>query len=101
MANLAFPGTAGFPGEFAVLYSVFSFAPSIAFISLVGVFLAGVSTIWMYCRVMFGAPSHNIFSIVTGVSDVSFREVNVLGSKLWCVVVLGIYPQFIFNFAFV
>lgn len=94
LANIAFPGTAGFPGEFLVLYSVYTCSPTMFFALLIGVLLTGIYTIWMYCRIMLG--SSYSAGYIKKFSDVNIREIFIFASLFFPILVFGLFPNFIF-----
>lgn len=97
LANIAFPGTAGFPGEFLVLYSVYSTSPTMFFVLLIGVLMTGVYTIWMYCRIMLGPIDP--FGYLEKFSDINMREISIFVSLFFPIMIFGLFPNFIFYFS--
>lgn len=95
LANIALPGTAGFPGEFLVLYAVYQSFPFFFIILLVGVLLTGIYTIWMYARVMMGP--FNFSNFVFKFSDVSARELCMFTLILIPTFIFGLFPMFLFH----
>jgi NADH-quinone oxidoreductase subunit M len=95
LANIALPGTAGFPGESSISYAVYSSSPSLFGILLLGVLTTGIYTIWMYSRVMMGPidPTNSFHKF----SDVSIRELCMFGLILIPVLVLGLFPTILFH----
>jgi NADH-quinone oxidoreductase subunit M len=95
LANIALPGTAGFPGEFLVLYSVYLTSPLLLIILFLGVLLTGVYTIWMYSRIMMGPTDPMAF--ISRFSDVSHREASMFFSILFPVFLFGLFPTLLFH----
>jgi len=93
LSNIAFPGTAGFPGEFLVLYSVYSNSPFLFMILLFGVFMSGVYTIWMYCRIMMGP--FDPLNFIHKFGDLTYREYSMFWLILFLVVLFGLFPNLI------
>ena len=54
MANIAFPGTSSFIGEFLILTGSFKSNTSVAFLGATGVILSGAYSLWLLNRIAFG-----------------------------------------------
>jgi proton-translocating NADH-quinone oxidoreductase chain M len=54
MANIAFPLTANFVGEFLILVGAFQVNTTIAFLGATGMVLGGGYSLWLYNRIAFG-----------------------------------------------
>jgi NADH-quinone oxidoreductase subunit M len=89
LANAGLPGTSGFVGEFMVISGAmkanFWFA---AAAGLTLVFGAAYS-LWMYKRVVFGSIANDN---VNNLTDISAREILILGILAITVVGMGVYP---------
>lgn len=96
LANIAFPGTAGFPGEFFILYAVYVNSPALFVILLSGVLMTGIYTIWMYIRVMMGPINRS--NSVHRFADVSTRELYMFVVILIPVLAFGFFPALLFHF---
>ncbi|MDQ1356443.1 MAG: NADH-quinone oxidoreductase subunit [Acidimicrobiaceae bacterium] len=105
MASLGLPGLAGFWGEFPAILS--SFAPSGALADHLGLFraymvIAAVGTVlaagyllWMFQRVAFGVPKEEFEK--AHIHDVHMPEWLSWTPILLLIVILGIYPHFLFK----
>lgn len=54
MANISFPGTSSFVGEFLILAGIFKESSWVAFFTMISMVLGAVYTLWVYNRVFFG-----------------------------------------------
>ncbi len=87
-ASLGLPGLAGFVSELLVLRGTFMLAPTMAALSLVGVFITAVFLLTIIQRVWwgpergFGAP----------LPDLSPRELAVIGVLVALIVAVGVVP---------
>jgi proton-translocating NADH-quinone oxidoreductase chain M len=90
LANISFPTTSSFVGEFLVLVGIFKVNKLVAFLASLGVILGAVYAFWLYNRVMFGRlKSENLLKF----SDLSRREFFVFLPFIFCVFLMGIYPE--------
>ena len=89
MANLGFPGTSSFVGEFLALAGAFVANLSIAVLAAVGTVLGAAYSVWLCNRVLFG-PLTN--SPLIKISDLNLREVCVFLPLVFLTLWMGIYP---------
>jgi proton-translocating NADH-quinone oxidoreductase chain M len=54
MANISFPGTSSFIGEFLILTGSFKCSTSVTFLGATGVILGGAYSLWLLNRIAFG-----------------------------------------------
>lgn len=89
MSNAGLPGTSGFVGEFFVVMASFKaniwYAASAATILVLG----AAYTLWMYKRVVFGAPANETIS---GLKDISIYEIVILSFLVLAIITIGIWP---------
>lgn len=97
LSNIALPGTIGFPGEFIILYSVYSNFPSLFPFLIIGVFLTGIYSMWMYCRLMMGEINSS-YDFVAKFSDLTLREFLVFFSISFVIFLFGLFPGLIFSY---
>jgi proton-translocating NADH-quinone oxidoreductase chain M len=90
MANLGFPGTSSFTGEFLTLIGSFQSNTIITFLASTGMVIGASYSLWLCNRILFGPL--NINYIIT-YTDVNRRECAVLTPLLICVLWMGIYPE--------
>lgn len=107
LSNMGFPGTSGFVGEILVLVAFFSFNAKIALILSLSMIFSAIYSLWLYNRVIFGEIK-NFFLILNfsfgfikkwfgKFSDITRREFFCLFPLFFLNLVLGIYPNIIFN----
>ena len=103
MASLGLPGLAGFWGEFPAVLSAYQPAAGLSeltfrvymVVAAVGTVLAAGYLLWMYQRVAFGQPKEEFAN--AHIHDVGTAEWIAWTPLLLGILVLGIYPQFVFG----
>jgi len=90
LANISFPGTSNFVGEFLVLAGVFGRSVVVTFLASIGVILGAVYAIWLYNRVMFGEVKEGL---MTRFADVNLREFSIYMPLVALTLILGICPS--------
>nr|YP_010199652.1 NADH dehydrogenase subunit 4 [Crassiphycus corneus]UAD89560.1 NADH dehydrogenase subunit 4 [Crassiphycus corneus] len=88
-ANLGFPGTSSFIGEFLVLVGVFQINRILTFFASIGMILGAAYSIWLFNRVSFGGLKTQYF---LSFQDVSRREFWILLPLTFIILWMGIYP---------
>lgn len=90
MANISFPGTSSFVGEFLILAGVFKESSWIAFFACFSMVLGAVYTLWLYNRLFFGnLKDHSISKF----SDINKKEASIFMVLIFILFVMGIYPK--------
>jgi NADH-quinone oxidoreductase subunit M len=89
MASLGLPGLGNFIGEFLVLIGSYRAAPAPAIIATIGVVCATIYSLRIVQRVFHGARPEGIPAL----TDLSARELVVLGALVVALVWIGLYPQ--------
>lgn len=93
LGNVAVPLTNGFVGEFLLLSGVYAYSPIwSAFAGLTIIFCA-VYMLRVYQLAMFGTIS----PLAIGFADLSRRELVILGVLCTLILLIGVYPQPIFD----
>ncbi|MHB1229115.1 MAG: NADH-quinone oxidoreductase subunit M [Halothiobacillus sp.] len=90
MANVGLPGTSGFVGEFMVILAAFKANFWIAFFAALTLIIGASYTLWMVKRVYFGEVQHQG---VAELKDVNPREAWMLGSLVFLIILLGVWPN--------
>lgn len=91
MANIAFPGTSSFIGEFFLLLAVFKYNVFCALIAGTSVVLSGAYSLWLCNRLIFG----NLKTKYTKqYHDIKLREFLIILPLILFVLLLGIFPTF-------
>jgi NADH-quinone oxidoreductase subunit M len=103
MASLGLPGLAGFWGEFPAILSAYNPAAGLPVetfrtymvIAAVGTVLAAGYLLWLYQRTAFGTPTEEFAD--EHVHDVELPEWIAWAPMLVLILVLGIYPNLVFD----
>ena len=90
MANVGLPGTSGFVGEFLTLLAAFKVNTWVAFLATTGIITSAAYMLYLYRRVIFGALEKQNLKAIT---DLSPREVLVLGPLVFLTILFGFYPS--------
>lgn len=93
LANIGFPGTSSFVGEFLVLLGAFDFSFSLALILNISVISSVCYMLWTMNRILYGPLKYNptFFPI-----DITIREFLILVILLTFVVFFGLFPEMFF-----
>ncbi|RCL03885.1 MAG: NADH-quinone oxidoreductase subunit M [Candidatus Tokpelaia sp. JSC161] len=94
MANIGFPGTSGFLGEFLTAIGVFQGNSFAAIVATSGIIFSAIYSLYLYRRVIFGTIDKENLQALT---DLSFREKCILYPMILLTVVFGIYPAPVLN----
>jgi len=94
LANIAFPPTSSFIGEFLILFGVYNFSIIITIFSSLGMIIGGGYSLWLLNRISFG----NIKLTLISASDIDSKEFISLFFFLFFVLLFGIYPSVFFLF---
>lgn len=89
LANIGFPGSCNFLGEFLVLLGVYKCHQGVALMAGIGVILSAGYSLFCYNRVNFG--SYSPYLALT--SDLTRREFHVLLPLSLLTIYFGIWPQ--------
>jgi NADH-quinone oxidoreductase subunit M len=94
MGNVGLPGTSGFVGEILTMTGVYQASTWTAIVSATGVILSAMYALTLYRRVMFGEISNPQLAEIT---DLDKREILIFVPLIVSTLVLGIYPNLVFN----
>ncbi|RAK52899.1 NADH-quinone oxidoreductase subunit M [Phenylobacterium deserti] len=94
MGNVGLPGTSGFVGEILAMTGVYQASTWTAIAAASGVILSAVYMLTMYRKVMWGELVNPKLSAIT---DLDAREVWIFLPLIISTLVLGVYPNFVFN----
>lgn len=94
IANLGFPGTSSFVGEFITLAGGFQSNTTTAFFISFGMILGAAYSLWLGNRLLFGKLS---YLYITQYKDISKREFAIVLPLIFNVIWLGIAPEIIFD----
>ncbi len=90
MANVGLPGTSGFVGEFMVILAAFKANFWIALLAALTLIIGASYTLWMVKRVFFGEVQNQG---VAELKEVNPREAWMLGSLVFLIILLGVWPN--------
>jgi NADH-quinone oxidoreductase subunit M len=94
MGNVGLPGTSGFVGEILTMTGAYGASTWTAIIASTGVILSAVYALSLYRRVVFGELVNPKLAAIT---DLDWREVAIFAPLIASTLVLGVYPNFVFN----
>jgi NADH:ubiquinone oxidoreductase subunit 4 (subunit M) len=95
LANISFPGTSSFVGEFLILVGSFKVNSTITFLGATGVFIGSVYSLWLFNRIAYG----NIKTQYTQYFlDLSLREVVTFLPLILGTLIIGICPNIFFGY---
>lgn len=95
LGSIALPLTNGFIGEFLLLYGVYTYHTWLSVFAGLTIILGAVYMLRMYQHTMLGKNSDQ-----TGLfTDLHWSEMTVLGAIVLIILVMGIYPQPVFDLA--
>ena len=94
MANIAFPGTSSFVGEFLILTGSFKCSTSVTFLGATGVILGGAYSLWLLNRIAFGNMKTQYCEKFL---DLNKREFLCFVPLIIGTLFLGICPNIVLN----
>jgi NADH:ubiquinone oxidoreductase subunit 4 (subunit M) len=90
LANISFPGTSSFVGEFLILVGSFKVSTSATFLGATSVVIGAAYSLWLFNRIAYG----NIKTQYTNkFLDLSPREFLVFLPLVLGTLVIGVYPN--------
>jgi proton-translocating NADH-quinone oxidoreductase chain M len=89
LANISFPGTSSFVGEFLTLLGIFQSNTWITVLASTGIILGAAYAIWLYNRTVFG----NLSNYITKYNDVNKREFMIFIPFVILIILMGVYPN--------
>lgn len=94
MANISFPGTSSFVGEFLILIGSFKVNTTITFLGATGIIIGGAYSLWLFNRIAFGNLK---IQYTNKFLDLSPREFIVFLPLIIGTLAIGIYPSIFLN----
>jgi NADH-quinone oxidoreductase subunit M len=94
MGNVGLPGTSGFVGEILTMTGTYQASTWTALVAASGVIFSAVYALNLYRRVMFGEIVNPELKDIT---DLDKREILIFAPLIIGTLVLGIYPNLVFN----
>ena len=90
MANIGFPGTSGFIGEFLIFAGSFKVNSSVTFFGSTGMVLGGCYALWLFNRIAYG----NLKSqYIKETLDINKREFFIFMPLIFYTFVFGLIPD--------
>jgi len=90
MANIGFPGTSGFIGEFLIFAGSFKVNSSVTFFGATGMVLGGCYALWLFNRIAYG----NLKSqYIKQTLDINKREFFIFVPLIFYTIVFGLTPD--------
>lgn len=93
LANISFPGTNNFVGEFFCLLGLVKNNIFLSIFAFIGILLVSIYTMWVFNRVTFGKTA----ACLRRSYDITRREFYVLFSLLILIFLFGLKPNFFFS----
>lgn len=90
MANISFPGTSSFVGEFLILVGSFKVNTSVTFLGATGVIIGGAYSLWLLNRIAFGNLK---IQYTNKFLDISPREFTLFLPLIIGTLIVGVYPN--------
>jgi proton-translocating NADH-quinone oxidoreductase chain M len=90
LANISFPGTSSFVGEFLILIGSFKVNTTVTFLGAIGIIIGGINSLWLFNRIAYG----NLKTQYTQqFLDLSLREILTFFPLILGTLVIGIFPE--------
>ena len=96
LANIGFPGTSSFVGEFLILLGAFNVNVLITFFSSISMILGGCYSLWLFNRVSYG--NLKIQYLTKFFFDVNLREFYFFSPLILCTLFFGVYPEALLDY---
>ena len=96
LANMSFPGTSNFVGEFLIFIGIFANSTFLMILSATSIVLSAIYSIWLFNRVCFGTLK-NENEIVDSYADLNRAEFYILITLTVAMLILGLNSIFITN----
>lgn len=93
LANISFPSTGSFVGEFLILSGLFQNSIFTTILAATGIILGAAYSIWLYNRIAFGM----ITSYINKFNDINLKELCVMIPLILLTFIMGIYPDLFIN----
>ena len=94
IANISFPGTSSFVGEFLILIGSFQVNTTVTFLGALGIIIGGAYSLWLFNRISFGNLK---IQYTEKFLDLSPRELTVFLPLILGTLTVGVYPGIFLN----
>lgn len=91
LANIAFPGTSSFVGEFLVLMGSFNTNITVTVFGATGIVIGGAYSLWLFNRISYGNLKIQYISTFI---DLNLRELVIFTPLIFGTLWVGVYPNF-------
>ncbi len=99
LANMSFPGTSNFVGEFMIFVSLVLSNFQVLIFASAGIVLSAVYSVWLFNRVCFGTFKNKYFNI-SFCTDLTRTETICLFLLVLCMLFLGVKSYFVIQFTY-
>jgi NADH-quinone oxidoreductase subunit M len=93
LSSIGLPGLNGFIGEFLIMLGSYVQSWTAVVFAVTGVILGALYMLWTYERVMYGPITKKVNETL---HDLTSREIATMVPLMALMVVMGLYPRFIF-----
>ena len=94
LANISFPGTSNFVGEFLIFTGSFKVNTTITFLGATSMVLGGCYALWLFNRIAFGNLKNQY---IKQTLDLNQREFCIFIPLIFYTLVFGLTPNFFLN----
>ena len=94
LANISFPGTSSFVGEFLIFLGIFKYNIFVGFLSGFSMILGAIYSIWLFNRIMF----YNLSEKIKYYCDLTRREIFYLIPLCLVIFIMGLFPISFLNY---
>lgn len=91
LANIAFPGTSSFVGEFLILIGSFNTNITVTIFGATGIVISGAYSLWLFNRISYGNLK---IQYISKFMDLNLRELVIFLPLILGTLWVGIYPNF-------
>ena len=91
LANIAFPGSSSFVGEFLILLGSFKTNKLITIIGATGIVISGAYSLWLFNRIVYGNLKTQYLNQFI---DLNLRELLIFLPLILGTLITGVYPNF-------
>ena len=95
MANISFPGTSSFIGEFLILVGSFKCNTSVTFLGALGIIIGAAYSLWLLNRIIFGNLKTQYY---TKFLDINKREFFAFIPLILGTIFSGIFPNIFLSY---
>ena len=94
MANIGFPGTSSFVGEFLILTGSFQTNISITLIGATSIVISGCYSLWLFNRIVYGNLKTQYFNAFL---DLNKLEFLIFAPLVSAIILMGLLPAVFLN----